>query len=200
MGKKKNSEKDKKSPEKTYTVYKERYRPVGVLFTVVSALLLSEWLAGNPLLSIENFLNFLLQLVFWSVISWHLYKMVNFLGESSREFSLTNSPPAQLESLQVTPQNSQLLVGGVQQFSVIGLFDDHQQRILSDEVIWQSSDPQVAEFDDNQLGYLRIHSEGVSQIHVTVEVSEMTALPIKAETSLTAVLTEPDPAEDHDFQ
>jgi len=200
MGKKKKSEKSKKSLGKTYTVYKERYRPVGVLFTVVSALLLSEWFVGNPLLSIEKFFNFLLHMVFWGVVGWKLYKAVNFLGESSREFSLTDPSPAQLESLQVTPQNSQLLVGGTQQFSVVGLFDDHRQRMLIHDIMWQSSDPQVAEFDANQLGYLRIHSEGECQIHVTVNTSEITALPIKAETTLTAMLVEPDPTEDHELQ
>jgi hypothetical protein len=59
--------------------------------------------------------------------------------------------PAVVLSINVTPPSASVMLGGTQQFQIVGTFSDGTTQALSTAASWSSSDPAVAGIDANGL-------------------------------------------------
>lgn len=89
--------------------------------------------------------------------------------------------PAELTGITLTPANTQLRVGGAQQFTATGHYDDGSSVNLSSSVTWQSDEPGIATVDPTGLvsavavgqTAIRAMVGGLSSPAVQVDVTEV---------------------------
>jgi hypothetical protein len=82
-----------------------------------------------------------------------------FMGISGQ--SLVTVTAATLKSLDITPVNASVPVGGVQQMQAVGLYSDNTTRFLTGQATWASTDPMVA--DVGNAGGTRGQVSGLNQ-------------------------------------
>jgi uncharacterized protein YjdB len=77
-----------------------------------------------------------------------------------------NVGQAILSSVALAPEDPSLPLGLTQQFSLVGTFSDRTTQNLTSGVVWESSDPSIAQIDNN--GLANSLSVGTSVIKATV--------------------------------
>jgi hypothetical protein len=87
-----------------------------------------------------------------------------YQGQSA-ETTLTVTD-AVLTSIQLSPVNPSITVGGRVLFQATGIYSDNTTRLLNDQAVWTSSDPQVAEVQTS--GFARGVATGLSPGTTTI--------------------------------
>ncbi len=95
---------------------------------------------------------------------------------------------ATLVSIDITPKNASIPVNAQQSYTAVGTYSDQSSRIITNSVIWISSDTTVATINTNGIA----HALKVGQITITASLGSITAntpLTVTADTLISIQVT-----------
>lgn len=74
---------------------------------------------------------------------------------------------AELDSIQISPQNKTIPINCKEQFKAVAIFSDITEEDITDQVIWGSDNPYVADFFDEDIHKGLLSSESIGTVKIS---------------------------------